>query len=111
MNVDVKEAHRQVPTHRDDWARQACQVRAGGKVYLNKVGTFGVSSSPYYWSRAGVAMLRLVLDILGTALPSWQLLFSDDWLTIGSGRHCDVVFVLVLLMLSVLGVPLSLGIK
>jgi hypothetical protein len=75
MKVDVKEAHHHIPINRRDWHRLACQVRSGGRVYFNMVGAFGVSSAPYWWTRAGASMLRLLLDILGIELPSWQLFF------------------------------------
>ena len=36
-----------------------CQVRGGSSVYVNTVGTFGVASASYYWSRTAAALGRL----------------------------------------------------
>ena len=35
-------------------------------MYINKVGTFGVASASYYWSRAASALGRLTQYITGT---------------------------------------------
>ena len=39
-------------------------------VYLNCVGTFGVSSAGYWWGRAGGCVIRLTHYILATSMPS-----------------------------------------
>ena len=50
LTADVAEALQQVPVDRRDWHLLGCQVEAGGDVYINSVGTFGVASASYYWS-------------------------------------------------------------
>ena len=59
LSADVTEAHRQVPIHPDDWHLLGCQVSPGGDVFINTVGTFGIASASYYWSRAQ----RLLVDL------------------------------------------------
>ena len=44
VTADVSEAHRQAPTHPQDWRLLGCQVHPGGDVFINTVRTFGVSS-------------------------------------------------------------------
>ena len=51
--VDVKGAHRLVPVAEADWPYQACRIQEGGDVYVFTVGTFGIASAAYWWSRAG----------------------------------------------------------
>ena len=60
LSADVTEAHRQVPIHPDDWHLLGCQVSPGGDVFVNTVGTFGIASASYYWSRVAAAVGRLV---------------------------------------------------
>ena len=63
LTADVKEAHRQIPVAPRDWHLLGCQVQPGGNVYVNKVGTFGVASASYWWSRlaSAVGTARTVL--------------------------------------------------
>ena len=48
------------------------------KVWLNKVGTFGVASAGYWWGRAGAACCRLSHYMLGYRFMLWLLLYGDD---------------------------------
>ena len=56
--ADVAEAH-QVPVDRRDWHLLECQVEAGDDVFINTVGTFGVASASYYWSRVAASVGRI----------------------------------------------------
>ena len=56
LSADVTEAHRQVPIHPDDWHLLGCQVIPGGDAFVNTVGTFGIASASYYWSRVAAAV-------------------------------------------------------
>ena len=61
LTADVKEAHRQVPIHPDDWHLLGCQLESGQgeEVFVNTVGTFGVSSASYYRSRVSAVPLGM----------------------------------------------------
>ena len=59
LTADVTEAHRQIPIAEQDWHLLGCQVQPGGEIFVNTVGTFGVASASYYWSRVGSAIGRL----------------------------------------------------
>ena len=50
VTANVSEAHRQVPLHPQDGRLLGYQVRAGGDVSINTMGTFGVASASCYWS-------------------------------------------------------------
>ena len=62
---DIRKAHRTIPVREGDWGYQACRVdgqrTADGRptVWLNKVGTFGISSAAYWFGRVAGAVLRL----------------------------------------------------
>ena len=51
---DAHKAHRRVKVREEDWGYMACSVRKG-RVWINRVGTFGFSSPGYYWSRLAAA--------------------------------------------------------
>ena len=59
LTADVTEAHRQIPTALCHWYLLGCQVQSGSTAYINEVGTFGVASASYYWSRVASALGRL----------------------------------------------------
>ena len=77
------------------------------RVWLNKVGTFGVASAGYWWGRSGACVFRLAHYLLGYQHALWAMLYSDDgWLT-GRGTHYEFPLVLFMFILSVLNAPLS----
>ena len=51
LTADIKEAHRQIPIHPSDWHMLGSQLEPEGEVFINTVGTFGISSASYWWSR------------------------------------------------------------
>ena len=59
LTADVKEAHRQIPIGPRDWHLLGCQVERGADVFVHTVGTFGITSASYYWSRVSSAVGRL----------------------------------------------------
>ena len=56
LTADVSEAHRQVPIHPSNWRFLGCQISKGSSVYVNTVGTFGITSASYYWNRVGASL-------------------------------------------------------
>ena len=51
LATDVKSAHRLVKVKPDEWGMLACAIREEpDAVYVNKVGTFGISSAAEWWS-------------------------------------------------------------
>ena len=79
LTADVAEAHRQVPMDRRDWHLPGCQVEAGGDVFMNTVGTFGVASASYCWSRVAASIGRITRCIPGRSATSWHQLAADDF--------------------------------
>ena len=84
--VDVQGAHRLIPIARSDWKYQCFQLPGSDDVYLNTVGTFGIRSASYWWSRAGSALVRLAYYVVGDRAPYWNMLVADDMGIIAAGR-------------------------
>lgn len=61
VSADIKSAHRLVKVARRDWGLMACRSDSTSTtVWLNTVGTFGIASAPYWWSRLFALVGRFV---------------------------------------------------
>ena len=107
LSADVSEAHRQVPIHPDDWHLLECQVISGGEVFINTVGTFGIASASYYWSRVAGAVGRLAQYLIGSAATTWHMSVADDYLLECGGAAYRRGLLTFFVLCAVLGVPLS----
>ena len=105
LKGDVSKAHRRVAVAESDWGMQACSLRPG-KVWLNKVGTFGVASAAYWWSRMSSATARLTLYVLGREYV-WQLLYADDFTWAVQGPQWQWNLLLSILLLELMGTPFA----
>ena len=105
--VDIKSAHRLIPIHPDDHHLVACRLDSGGPIYVNVVGTFGISSAPYWWSRVGSALLRLGYYLLGEAVPQFSVVVCDDFRFEVCSTNPAPSLLLLLWMILVLGAPVS----
>lgn len=76
-------------------------------VYLNCVGTFGVTSAGYWWGRAAAAIVRLTHYALGHENALWALIYSDDGNLMSGEVWKERSLILHLFVLVVLGVPLA----
>ena len=75
-------------------------------MYVNKVGTFGVASASYWWSRVASAMGRLAQYCVGRAAHTWHMLVADDFhLEVGGAEYRPALVFFVLC--AVASVPLS----
>ena len=99
LTVDAKEAHRQVPIRPRDWHFLGCRVEAGTDVYINTVGTFGVASASYYWSRVSSALGRLSQYLAADSAHTWHLE--------AGGEHYRFALFAFFLLCCTCGVPLS----
>ena len=107
LTGDVTEAHRQVPIHPDDWHYLGCQVVPGGNVFVNTVGTFGIASASYYWSRVAAAIGRLSQYLVARAATTWHMLVADDYLLECGGAASRSGLTLFFVLCASVGVPLS----
>ena len=109
LTADVKGAHRQIPVVRQDWRLLGCRVRPGTFVYINKVGTFGISSASCHWSRIGSGIGRFVQYVVGSSAATWIMLVADDCHLETRGTSYRAGLIAFFVVCSLLGVPLSWG--
>ena len=107
LTADVKEAHRQVSIDPCDWHLLGCQVIPGSSVYINKVGTFGISSAGYYWSRVAAALGRISQYLAGSRANTWHLLVADDFQLDASGPEYRAAPLYFFVLCETCRVPLS----
>ena len=107
LTADVAEAHRQVPVDPRDWYLLGSQVVPGGDVYINTVGTFGVASASYYWSRVASSVGRLTQYCTGSRATTWHLLVADDYHLEAGGAEYRSALLVFFVLCAVVGVPLS----
>lgn len=105
LKGDVKMAHRRCKIRREDHGFQACQLRED-TVWLNEVGTFGVGTAAYWWSRLMAAVARGCLYLHGRDWV-WQLVFADDEHWSSTGPDTVVNLLATVLFQVVVGVPFS----
>ena len=103
LTADVKEAHRQVPIHPRDWHLLGCRVEAGADVYINTVGTFGVTSASYHWSRVSSALGRLSQYLAAASAHTWHMVVADDCHLEAGGEHYRFALFAFFLLCSTCG--------
>jgi len=104
--ADFSNAHRSIKIKRSEWGMMACMIRKG-RPWINKVGTFGIASAAYWWSRLAGGLLRMVHGVLGPSFPLEALLFADD---LDMEAECErerVAIVLAVFLLLCVGAPLK----
>ena len=105
LTLDVVKAHRRIRIREKDWGLQTCRL-SRPDLWVNRVGTFGVGSSCYWWSRLGGLLSRAVSAFLLRTLV-WQLLYADDvfWDVSGPQKFRDLL--LAVLLWEALGTPVA----
>ena len=115
MAFDIRRAHRQIPIREEDWGYLACRLddkptdlaTDEDVVYVNKVGTFGVGSAAYWWSRLAAIAVRLGYKVAAQVWLLYFLLYVDDGLLAAMGTNFEYGILGTLLLLQVLGFPLA----
>ena len=105
--ADIAQAHRRVKIRRVDWPRLGCKATSAAKVvWLNCVGTFGVSSAAILWTRLFGCVGRWVLRVMG---PRWnlQIIFVDDLHIVVVGADKFVVLWMIVAAYLAIGTPFS----
>ena len=85
------------------------QIEVGGDVYVNKVGTFGVASASYYWSRAASVVGRLTQHFTGRSANTWRQFVADDIDLEESGTEYRAAMLSFFVLCSTAAVLLSWG--
>ena len=111
---DIAKAHRRYKHAAKEHGYLACQVDtkeevpgdpASQTVYVNLVGTFGLSCASYWWTRIAACGLRLTYHLLGPDFPLDLLLYADDLEAMGKGPRGRRGILLSYLFLATLGYP------
>ena len=111
---DIAKAHRRYKHSAKEHGYLACQVDAKEEVpgdpasqtvYVNQVGTFGLSCASYWWTRIAACGLRLTYHLLGPDFPLDLLLYADDLEAMGKGPRGRRGIPLSYLFLATLGYP------
>ena len=87
LSADIASAHRLVLIRKADWPKLGCRARShDGVVWLNTVGTFGISSAAYWWSRLFGCVGRWVVRLM-MSLWAMQMIYVDDLHLVAAGPH------------------------
>jgi hypothetical protein len=109
LSADISSAHRLVKIRKHDWPLLGCKARSDDKtVWVNCVGTFGISSASYWWSRLFSGIGRLTAYIMQQQ-KWWQLVYVDDLHLTCLGARKFVNMWMVLLIYELLGTPFCYG--
>ena len=61
VSADIRAAHRLVKIRRRDWGYMCCKADSStDTVWVNKTGTFGISSAPYWWFKLAGLLGRFI---------------------------------------------------
>ena len=110
LSADVSKAHQQVPIHPQDWHYLGCQVNEGSDVFIQTVGTFGVSSASY----VGPGLrdqLEGLQYLAGDLYTTWHVLVADDVLLDCRGQRYRMGLIIFFVLCLTCGAPLSWGEK
>jgi hypothetical protein len=107
LKGDVSRAHRLVKVDKRDWKHLACRTGVHpDRIWLNKVGTFGVASAAYHWSRFMSGLGRAAYYLWGK-LGIMQLVYVDDLLWLVGEKGGIEHVVLVIFFYVLMGLPFS----
>ena len=107
ITADVSAAHRLFKHRRKDHPLMACKADSDSTVvWVNTVGTFGLSVASFWWSRLFGLVGRTVARAL---LQEWfyQLCFVDDIHGVFTGQHKFRNLVMWFVLYLTLGTPFS----
>ena len=102
--ADASKAHRRILVHPSEHGLLGCRLKPG-EVWINKVGTFGISSASYWWGRVASAIFRLMFAVLGGNLSLDLLLFADDSAFIAKDKQERWSILLAVTILLAWGMP------
>jgi hypothetical protein len=105
ISADIKSAHRLVKLRSRDHPLICCKASsASDTIWVNKVGTFGVSSASYWWTRLMGTVGRLVGNAMGTEY-NYQLIYVDDLHIVVFGERKFLTLWMMLAAYEALGTP------
>ena len=105
VSADIQAAHRLVKIRKQDWRLLCCRSHSDSPVvWVNCVGTFGVSSASYWWSRLFSLVGRLVTSVLKRE-PNLQIVYVDDLHILVWGQHKFLWLWMMIATYEIVGTP------
>ena len=103
VSADIKAAHRLVKIGKSDWGYMCCRVDSSSEtVWVNRVGTFGISSAPFWWSKLCGLIGRFVMHCMHWLL---HMIYADDLHGAFVGQRKFWLLWIWLLAFELVGVP------
>lgn len=111
LHMDVSKAHRLFLHREQDRGLLCCRtdkkpLSPNSRIWLNKVGTFGITSASYWWSRLASGIGRLIIGMMENNW-FWQLIFADDVRYQCHGPDKYLLLILSLFLWVIFGTPIS----
>ena len=112
LAADISRAHRLVRVKEGDWGLMACRTGVNddgsrsSKIWLNCVGTFGIVSASYHFTRLFAGVVRAATSMTGKR-PHTLLTYVDDLLFMSKGLEGMKAIWICLLFMLVVGSPFS----
>ncbi|CAE8607179.1 unnamed protein product, partial [Polarella glacialis] len=107
--ADVSKAHRRFKHAQRDWGLLICRDNSAAnsdRVWVNRVGTFGVGSAAYWWGRLAGLIGRLNGRLLGGSY-CWQSIFADDLVILAGGKDKWISILVTIAVWLMVGTPLA----
>lgn len=103
---DFGKAHRRFKYREEEHGFLGCRISEDDEyIYVNRVGTFGIASTPYWWGRLSGSLIRLCHYLIGPGVPVELLLYADDLEAMGIGKRGRIGAVLAFVFLAMVGAP------
>ena len=107
ISADIAQAHRRVRVRKSDWPKLGCRASSSARaIWLNKVGTFGISSAAYWWARLFVLVGRWVLRLMLTSF-NLQMVYVDHLHLLTAGAQKFLNLWVILVAYEVIGTPFA----
>ncbi len=103
FKLDITKAHRRIKIRRKDWKYITAKV--GDQIWVNKCGTYGVSSAQYYWGRMAALTIRILYYLFPQIL--WAFVYVDDYIFILRADTAPTLAMAIVTTLYSLGCPIS----
>jgi len=105
VSADIKAAHRLVKVREEDWPYMCCRADSqSDTVWVNKTGTFGVASAPYWWAKLFACVGRFVGHVMQASI-FWHLVYVDDLHGAFAGAQKFEMLWIWLLAFELVGTP------
>ena len=99
----------QIPVPSNDATGIWWGAKSNLELFVNKVGTFGVASASYSWSRVASALGALRNILARDTAHTWHMLVADDCHLEAGGSGDGAAMIVFPILGTVCGVPLSWG--